>query len=172
MTIENNEEIKINKLNADASLFENDPINKLTHEKYSKIIEKTEPLFNKLTNIITECINSKEYSISEIILTLSRCSNVATQPLCANYEEFIQHLEKANKLVVENILPALGSNANSEVNKSALVTYNGEYNQENFSIKRLFQLANSIVEYVVWKTTFNESFYELTHEKEENDSNE
>lgn len=90
----------------------------------------------------------KEEKLSgiDVEYIIARTIGYVSQVYCDNQEEFMQFVDRAQRLVINNVIPSLGFNANNpELNKNATVTYNGEFDKENFRYVTILLISSSII---------------------------
>lgn len=145
-----------NTVKTDLEILAQDPVLKRAMELTKEDVDNTESLVTELLNICMNKLENEGMSIKHIFLSLGKTIAYMSQTMCVDKEHFERELSAANALVIKNIFPALGANAyDNELNASSEVTFNGEFDEENFNIRRLLLLAGALIDYTYWKTNFN-----------------
>lgn len=114
--------------------------------------EELRPVVDEVYNMLSEKVTNGEMTILDIFNVLSKVTTYTAQSFFDNKEEFDNEFYIARKLVSENVIQALGINAeNEELNKSSIVEFKGEHDNRNFSISRIMLLASQIIDYSLWQ---------------------
>lgn len=141
----NNEEDIVDFIN-------NNPLLKRAKETCKLEDEKVDKYVEGILDDLREKVETKEISIKTAILVLSKCLGYTCQGFMKSEEEFFSEKETANRLVINNVYPALGAFANNEeANKTGIVEYKGEVDEGNFNFKRLVLTGVALIEYSNWK---------------------
>ncbi len=121
-------------------------------DKLNERNEELRPVVDEVYNVLSEKVTNGEMTILDIFNVLSKVTTYTAQSFFDNKEEFDNEFYIARKLVSENVIQALGINAeNEELNKSSIVEFKGEYDNRNFSISRIMLLASQIIDYSLWQ---------------------
>lgn len=135
----------------------------ITKQKEEHIRGYVEDMYEKLYNLVAD--KEVEFDILDAFSTLGKTGLYLCQSYFNSKEEFDKEYEISRKLVTENLLQALGVNAdNEELNRNSVVTYNGERDMENFSLRRIMMLSFLLNEYALWQLTLSKTFSKLSEE--------
>lgn len=156
---EMNNEMEQEQIN---DFIENNPLLKLAKERCKQEDKMVDTHVEEILNLIKEKVESEQISIKTAILALSKSIGYCCQGYMKNEEEFFSEKEIANKLVINNLYPALGAyHDNPEINKNGTVEFKGEFDKDNFNFKRLILTAIAMIEYSNWKIHLAQASSEL-----------
>lgn len=145
----------------DMEILEKDPVMKRAIELTKADVSKTDGLITELLSLCMAKLEDENMDTKHIFMSLAKTMVYMAQTMCTDKEHFDKELSVANSLVIKNLFPALGANAyDEEINKTSEVTFNGEFDEENFNIRRLILIAGALVDYTYWKINFNTSITE------------
>lgn len=129
--------------------------------------EKVRPYVDEYYDSIVKKIEDEnlDYDLLDAFSTISKLGLCLSQSYFEDKNHFDEEYKLSRKLVSENILQALGVNADDdEKNKSGVVTYNGEIDLDNFSLRRILMISSQLTEYALWQLTLTKTFEQLSQE--------
>ena len=135
----------------------------ITKEKEEKVRSYVDRYYKELYDIVED--QKEDFDILDVFSTLSKVSLYFAQSYFSNKDEFDEEYQVTRKLVTENVLQSLGVNADDEKrNKESIVTFNGELDLENFSLRRILMISSQITEYALWQLTLTKTFEKKANE--------
>lgn len=160
------EETEAERLAREEKEFEIKGLNEaldITKEKEEKVRPIVDEVYEKLYSYVED--NDKDFDMYDACSTLAKTGIYLSQSYFENKEEFDKEYKISKELVSNNILMSLGLYAgDEELNKNAIVTYNGEYDINNFSLRRILMISMHLTEYALWQLTLTKTFKRLSGE--------
>lgn len=131
-----------------------DKVIKQAIEKTKKDDTIVQPLVTKFLSEIMENVEDpdKEFDIKHGFLTLGKTINYLSQALCKDYDHFQKELTAAHKVIVDTMMVSISPETDEE---GTIIPES--FDEENFSLRRLMMMAGSLVDYVYWRESLNQS---------------
>lgn len=149
-------------------VIKNDPIIKRAQEFTTNELEIAQPILDSILEILKEKCEKAGLDPKYGYMALTKALVTYGQAMCTDPDDFETSLARANELVINNIYPALGSNVGKELNTEGIVTYNGEFNRDNFTLKNIVFLAGGLLDYSFWRINYGKAIIEFTEKQQEN----
>lgn len=165
-------DMNIQNTEIDESILKEDPVTqrviKMTQEEEAKIT----PLIEGMLEDFQKRITNDEYTVHEIIHALGKTIVYTTQMLSKDYEDFSRAYDKASSIVANNILPSLGiyvaTEEDKSLNENGIVTYNGNYDEENFLVRNMIMDAGALIDMIYWRIKMAIATKDIIEEESEN----